>query len=427
MSIAVGQIIGAGIMALTGVAIGMTGKSVPLAFMVAALYVVITSLPIIFIGGTLRMRGGQYTQVALLAGRKWAGMYMIVYIFSNISLAMYAISFADYFLALIPGVNAKLIAFVCLTAFYLLNVFGVQGAAKIQTAMVVLMAAALALFVGFGLVKVQPGIFGGPDFLTHGVKGLLSAGALLSFATGGAFVVVNFGAESKNPTKDVPFVVIVSTLGVAVLYALMSVVAANVLPIADVAYKPLSLVAKAVMPAPLYVFFIVGGAGFALTTTLNATLGWVTKPIMQACDDGWFPKKLATLSKKYNTPVILLTIFYAIGFVPIILGWNIDFIANCALVLLNGFSIIMGITVVRLPKVVPEIWGKSRFHVSNALLWVVGILAALCYAFQTYLLMGNLSNAAKIGNILVFVVGIIYALIVDRGNRLNIKKSYEEA
>lgn len=55
MSIAVGQIIGAGIMSLTGVAIGMTGKSVPLSFMVAAIFTIIMAIPVIIIGGTVRM------------------------------------------------------------------------------------------------------------------------------------------------------------------------------------------------------------------------------------------------------------------------------------------------------------------------------------------------------------------------------------
>ena len=61
MSIAVGQIIGAGIFALAGIAIAMTGKSVNIAFMIAALLVVLMSITQIIISGTIRMRGGFYT------------------------------------------------------------------------------------------------------------------------------------------------------------------------------------------------------------------------------------------------------------------------------------------------------------------------------------------------------------------------------
>lgn len=55
MGVAVGQIIGAGIMSLTGVAIAMTGRSVPLAFFIAAILVVINMIPTIFVGGTVRL------------------------------------------------------------------------------------------------------------------------------------------------------------------------------------------------------------------------------------------------------------------------------------------------------------------------------------------------------------------------------------
>jgi len=372
------------------------------------------------------MRGGQYTQIALLTNKTWAGMYILCYIFSNISIAMYALSFGDYFQALFPAVSPRLIAFLCLTVFYLFNVFGVKNASFIETLMVILMIAALLIFTAFGLVKVQPGIFSGPDFLPHGIRNLFSTGALLSFATGGAAIVLNFGAEAKNPTKDIPFVIIVSTLAVAVLYALMAVVAANVLPISEVAYKPLSVVAKAILPTALYVFFIIGGAGFALATTLNATLGWVTKPIMQACDDGWFPKSLTKLNK-YKAPWILLTIFYVIGLLPIFFGWQIDFLANSCMILLNAFTIVMAVAIIRLPKLIPDIWAKSKFHVSNTILWIVGLLSAATTAFQIVLLMGNLKPAERIGNIIAFVVAIIYSLVLTRKGKVEITVSYEPA
>lgn len=59
VSIAVGQIIGAGIMAMTGTAIGMTGRSVNLAFVIAGILCILTAIPQILVGGTARFKGGQ--------------------------------------------------------------------------------------------------------------------------------------------------------------------------------------------------------------------------------------------------------------------------------------------------------------------------------------------------------------------------------
>lgn len=62
VSVAVGQIIGAGIMAMTGTAIGMTGRSVNLAFIIAGFLCILTAIPQLMVGGTARFKGGQYTQ-----------------------------------------------------------------------------------------------------------------------------------------------------------------------------------------------------------------------------------------------------------------------------------------------------------------------------------------------------------------------------
>jgi APA family basic amino acid/polyamine antiporter len=422
-SIAVGQIIGAGIMSLTGVAIGMTGKSVPLSFMVAAIFTIIMAIPVIIIGGTVRMRGGQYTQVAILAGQKWAGVFMITYIFSNVALAMYAISFAQYAQSLIPGVPLLPCAIVMLTVFYILNLMGVQGAAVVQNAMVVLMGAGLALFVGFGIGNIQPGIFSGPDFMTNGVRGIMGAGALLGFAAGGATVVINFGAEAKNPTKDIPIVIIVSTLAVSALYAFMSIVAANVLPISEVANQPLALVAKAVMPSWAFVFFTVCGAGFALMTTLNATLAWVTKPVLQAVEDGWFPKSLGAINKKYKTPHVLLTIFYVVGLVPIITGLSIGAIANAAMLIIQAFNVVLSIALVRLPKVLPEEYSRSRVKVSQPVLKLVSFSAAACAAYQFYLLWGFSTSVEQIFVAAILVLALGFGFAMDKKAKMTI--SYE--
>ncbi|MCC8108432.1 MAG: amino acid permease, partial [Planctomycetes bacterium] len=241
MSTSVGQIIGAGIMSLMGIAIGMTGRSVPVAFLIAAFFSVISIIPLVIIAGTVRMRGGQYTMTALLAGKRFAGVFIILFIAMNVGISMYALSFADYFLALfLPSVGRKTVAIAILIIFYLINMFGVDKMAKAQNLIVVVMVVALGLLAVFGIGKVDPDYLSG-NLLPNGYKGLFSAAALLTFATGGAFLIVNLSAEAKNPTRDIPLTIVVSTLGVAVLYGFIAVVAAGVMAVETVAFTPLSL------------------------------------------------------------------------------------------------------------------------------------------------------------------------------------------
>lgn len=423
-SVAIGQIIGAGIMALTGVAIAMTGRSVNVAFILAAIAVIAFTIPMIFITSTVRLRGGQYTQAAVFVSEKFAGMFMIIYIVANISIAMYAISFADYFFALVPGIPSKLVAMVVLTIVFVINFFGVKEAAKLQTAMVVILAAALAAFTAFGIPKIQPGYFQNPGFMTAGISGLLTAMALLTFATGGATVILNLSAEAKNPKKDIPFVLIVSTLIVASIYALMTTVAAGVLPVDQVAGKSLTLVAEAILPTWLYVFFIVGGAMFALITTLNATVGWVTKPIMQACVDNWFPQSLAKLHPKHNTPYKLLIIFYIIGIIPIITELDIGYIANFALLLNFAAMFVLAIGGLRLPKLFPKQWEASPFHVGKFWFVVLNIIAIFVLGLQAYLMAANLDKVGLIGNGVVMLLAVVFGIV--RCKKVNMEISVED-
>ena len=157
ISMGLGQIIGSGVFSLTGVAIGFTGRSVVFAFLFGALFSLAVTIPSIFAGSAVRLRGGQYTMASLLLGERFSGFYIIIYIVGNISIGMYALSLADYLLALVPGIPRVPLAVAALTLFFVINLFGVKDAAFIQNILVIILAAALAVFAAVGVFHVQPG------------------------------------------------------------------------------------------------------------------------------------------------------------------------------------------------------------------------------------------------------------------------------
>jgi len=424
VSVAVGQIIGAGIMAMTGTAIGMTGRSVNLAFLIAGILCILTAIPQLLVGGTARFKGGQYTQVAAFGGQRLAGVFTMINVFTGLGIAMYVISFTEYLLALVPNAPSKLISVAVITLLFLMNILGAKQAAILQTVMCVVMALAIAAFVAFGIPNLQPGYFAPPDFMTKGVTGVLMASAYLSFAAGGAQYVINFSGEAKNPTRDVPFAIIVPTVGISIVYALMGTIAAGVLPVADVANKSLALVAEAIMPKPVYVFFIVGGAMFALLTTLNASIGWMCRPIVQAAKDGWLPAVFGKLNPRFGTPMNVLLLFYVIGLVPILAGLDISIVSSSTVILTSAVKVILCFTAIRLPKVMPELWNKSKFHVGKGLLNVLCIVGGLVATFQVVLMLATSAPLELAGNLAILVVSVIYALAVNR--RVRMEVSYED-
>lgn len=426
VSIAVGATIGSGIFSLTGICIGMTGRSVSLAFLLSAVLVTLVALPIIFVSGTVRLRGGQYTQAALLMDQRFAGFYMVTTFVSNIGLASYGISFAQYMIGLAPALSpySKWIALALLTIFFLVNLAGIENVARVQNLMVLLMSVALALFVAMGVGKIQPGYFQQPGWMTGGMLGFLTGTAYLQSATAGAYNAANYGAEAKNPTKDVPFAIIVGTIIVVLIYTTIGTVAAGVLPVDVVANQPLTLVAEAIMPRPLFVFFIVAGAGFALATTLNALLGWLPKPMLQACTDGWFPARWGAVTRN-KVPYVWLTLVYLLSAFGILTGWDIGTITSLTMFIVNINNIILSLAVIRLPKVVPEQWDKCYYHVSNNLLWIGCVLSALAACTQMVLLFMMLTTELMIGSVAFIAVAVVYVLW--RNKYVHMEISYEDS
>ena len=430
MGIAVGQIIGAGIMSMMGVAIAMTGRSANLAFMLSAVFTMCTFFPSIFITSCIRMRGGMYTQMAIFAGDKFAGYYSVVYFITNMSLAMYALSFAEYALALLPsGGSEKVIALIVGTAFFVLNYFGVDLMAKIQNLLVIVLVLSLAMFAVFGLPSVDlANYFSNADglFLSDGITGFLTATAYLGFATGGATVILGVSAECKNPTKDIPFVIIVSTVGVAILYGFVATVASGVLPVPEVANQPLTLVAQQILPGPLYILFIVGGAMFALATTLNSQIMSCTKPVMQSCEDGWFPTSLAALSK-FKTPYKILIIYYIILVVPILLDLEIAQISSIVQILGYINNLIFTITAMKLPKMFPEAWEKSAFRVPTPVFNALMIVTCIAIVIQASFMLSSMTIQLIIFNVVVMAAGFIWAFYRTGSGKAKPTVSYEMA
>ncbi|MDR1651710.1 MAG: amino acid permease, partial [Synergistaceae bacterium] len=199
-AIAVGNVIGGGIMSVVGVAIGLTGRSVVIAMALCAVMTLISILPNIFVSSAIRMNGGMYTLSALLGGKFFAGVYVAFWLTNFFGASLYCTSFAQYCLEFVPGLDFKMTAVGVLLVITLLNLVGIKVAARAQYLMVIVLIAALLAFSLIGFSHVKPGFFEPPDFMRNGLWGIMYAAALMNFACGGAGFVVNFGRQCKNPT-----------------------------------------------------------------------------------------------------------------------------------------------------------------------------------------------------------------------------------
>lgn len=413
MGIGVGQIIGSGIMALTGICIALTGAGTPFAFLFSAVLVICPNLVLAVLGSAVPATGGMYTYVRDYIGRKTGFFYLGLLVAGQLVLSMFGITFATYACSLIPGLNQTVVAFAVLTLCFLMNLFGVDMAAKLQNVLVVVLVGAMALFVVFGLPKVDWSIFTVPGaIMPNGLIGFLTGASLLTFATGGAEFLSELGGEMKNPGRDLPRAMIISTIVVAIIYAFIGVVAVGVLPIDQVAGESLVKVAQSIFPAPLFVFFIIGGGMFAVASTLNATFTWCTKGLLIACEEGWLPRKAAAINKR-GTPWVLLTVFYIIGAVPILTGLDLQTIAMLG----NGLSLIYVMFPIFVGFLIykknPNAMKNSTFKIARIPLMILTTVALGGYAMAAILNFSDIQNAWQM--ILIFAAAlIVYAFLREK-------------
>uniref|UniRef100_UPI003A9596A7 APC family permease n=1 Tax=Eubacterium maltosivorans TaxID=2041044 RepID=UPI003A9596A7 len=410
LTMATGFTIGSGIITLTGIGIGMTGRSVFVAFALCAVLFLISFRPLFIMSSVLPRMSAAYSYSKELITKEAGGLYVYIYFFGRITIAIFGISIAQYLASLIPALNnpvgMKVVAAGVLTLFYIINLFGIKNAAIVQNILFVILVFSLLSFVIFGIGKVEPDFFEQRVFFVNGFRGFYSAVSLLFFAVGGAYIITDFAPKIKNPEKVTTKVIYIVTIGVTILYMFIGIVASGVIPQAEAAYQSLVVTARIVYPNNLFFsIFIIGGALGALITTLNSSFVWYSSSLIQACKDGWLPKAWGK-TNKYEVPYILTTIFYILGLVPALLGMDLTVVSKIAVGMTILSILIPMAGILKLPEKYPEEWKQSVYskRYPKWRLRTMVVITYLIMSTQVYaLLAGNPATANVI--ILLYILG----------------------
>ena len=409
MGMATGQIIGSGIMVLTGIVIGLTGHGTPYAFILGALVAIITVVPYIILTSSIPASGAGYTYIKRLMGDKASFMYIGMFVLSQVLIATFAKGFASYFVAIFPSFNETVVALAALILCTIVNIIGLKSTALVQNCMVAFLLISLFLFIGFGLPQVDWSTLrlAADNIMPNGPMNFFTGVALLSFACGGAKFIAENADDIENPSTTIPKAIVLATSIVAVFYALIGIVAAGVLPVEQVAFENLTLVARTIVPTWLYLFFVFGGAMFALLTTLNGTLSWVHRGLQAAARDGWLPEKLAE-ENKGGTPVVLLMVFFVMGALPIVTGMDLTLISNMGVGtdMLSEFMVLLACW--KLPDILPEEFKKSNFYMKKSTLHAVLVVIGAVMLFTSYVNLSDLTVPAAIACVVFIAVLFVY-------------------
>ena len=416
---ALGQVIGSGVLVLIGIGIGFTAYAVPFAIILSAIFSIIKQLPIVFMGSAMPATGGLYVYCKRVLGPKIGFFFLALLLITHILVALFALGFAEYALALLPDLNKKYVALGILVAFYVVNLLGIRQAAALQKIMITFLLIGLSSLIFFGILEVDYANFTDQEKLfPDGWYGFGMACVLMSFATGGAYYVSELGGEMKNPHHDLPRAIIFATLIAAFFIATVSVVAVGILPVEQTAGKTLAEVAQVILPPALYTAFIVGAALFAFATSINSTFSWATKSVLIACEDGWLPKGIAVVNKRYNTPHILLTMLLVVGSAPILVEWDMKYIIMLGSGLVFIYDVVPLLAAFYFARNLPDVFAKAQIKMSEKTLKIISVIGILILLVQANLAFSDIDSTGRymiVGYIIMVIIYIQY-----RSKKLNI-------
>lgn len=376
----IGNCIGSGIFVSMGTAIGFTGRSIPLALVAACVVVFFAYAYKTLMSGMFVLPGGNYSQAALLQPPILVGVTAISNIFTGLAFAMYGLSIVEYASIIFPQIEpyGKIIAIGIITLFFATTFMGGKFMGKFNLIMVGVLIISLLVYICAGLPQVDYSTVNpfSEGYFADGPFGFIMAVAMMSFACQGATRPIEMTPDANDPKRSLPKAILIASFAVMIVYVLIAIVTVGVLPVEEVANKNLGVVAERIFPRAIYVIFTLGGACFAIATSLYGAIAGIQHPMLATIDDGWLPSFLGKKTKK-GYPWIMMLILYVIAVVPVFADMGLDALISLMMIPVMILNLINNCLMFKLLKKYPEAWKNSFFHMPKAAFIVTIIIAIL--------------------------------------------------
>jgi len=259
----IGSIVGAGIFALLGEAGAVAGAAVWISFLVGGGVALLLGYVCAKLGVTYPSSGGLITYLIkgfglgrLVGVASWLGYIAAIVIVT----AMVAVSFGGYATTLFVGENASsawnhVFITLLLVVMLALNLVGTKMVAAAQSAIVVIVLGAFAVFLVSVLPNIDTSLLSFSDYPS--LTKIVGSVALTFFAYLGFNVITFTGGDLRNPKRDIPRATYLSIGITAVLYVLIAIAVFGTLTVVEVIGYGETAIAEAARPT-------LGDTGFKL-------------------------------------------------------------------------------------------------------------------------------------------------------------------
>lgn len=280
------------------------------------------------LGSTYPLAGGSYNFLKEGFGPKWGKLMSFLFVWQTmiqapLVIASAAIGFASYFRYIYPlnDWQGKIMSGSIVILIVVMLYRKIEAIGKISVMLWVGVLVTMAWLIGGGLFHgnfLQPILH-----MNDGLKLDHAFAAALGFASVktiysylGYYNVCHLGGEIMHPQKNIPKSMFISIVGIAVLYLMMNISVASVLP--------LEQIQKSKFVVSEFVAVLFGSTAANIATILilwvafasvfSATLGYSRIPFA-AASDGAFFKVFAKLHPTKHFPYVSLLVLGAVAFV----------------------------------------------------------------------------------------------------------------
>jgi basic amino acid/polyamine antiporter, APA family len=325
-ALGLGAIIGTGIFVIIGEAIGDSGPSIILSFIMAGITCAFSALAFAELASTIPVSGSAYTYAYATLGELAAfviGWDLILEY--GVSIAGVAVGWGSYLSELLDSVFSFSLpesianppgdggvvnlpaAFLVLAVCGVL-ILGVRESARTNTVMVAVKLVVLLLFIALGLTAFNADNFS--PFFVDGVGGSLTAASVIFFAYIGFDAISTSGEEVNNPSRDLPIAIIGSLAVATLLYIAVAAVATGALPFDKLNGQeaPLAVALSEGAGFSWAANIISLGALVAITSVVLTLLYGQSRILFAMSRDGLMFKRLSKLSPRTRTPILLTAI-----------------------------------------------------------------------------------------------------------------------
>lgn len=333
VGLGVGGIVGTGIYTLTGVGAGLAGPGVILSFVIAGIVCACAALSYAEMATMMPVSGSAYTYSYVVLGElmAWVIGWTLILEYTVVCSAV-AVGWSGYAAGfmkslgwnvpevLLAGPHAGGIlnvpAIVISLAVAGLLALGTRESATVNLVLVFVKLIALAMFIALAVPAFDPGNF--EPFMPFGFgsteidgtkHGVMAAAAIIFFAFYGFDAVSTAAEETRNPGRDMKIGIIGSMLVCTVIYMAVAAAALGGASYQDLAAseEPLAMVLRN-LNHPLAATLIAAAAVLALPTVIMAFMYGQSRIFFVMARDGLLPQKLAAISPRTGSPVLMTMI-----------------------------------------------------------------------------------------------------------------------